>query len=121
MRWIFLLFICTFGHVESVSYVVGGLEGQLGNNMFIIASISAFAWDHGAIPTFPELVRRHNEPFNPKNAPLVYEHVFFRCNTFWPNVPITFHWKEPVYCYHQIPYHPNMYTNGYYASEKYFK
>lgn len=128
MRYIFsivlLLISTSYGNgsnQSSISYVVGGLEGQLGNNMFIIASISAFAWDHGAIPTFPELLNRHNEPYNPQNIPLNHQHVLFRCNTFKPNVPILFHWREPTFRYHQIPYRPSMMTNGYYQSEKYFK
>ena len=102
--------------------MVGGLRGQLGNNMFNIAATSAFAWDHGAEPLFPDIVRRtrRDEPWNPANIPLNYAHVFFRCNVSMPRRPTAFYWQEPSFAYHPIPFQPNMKMEGYFQSEKYF-
>lgn len=92
-------------------YVVGSLLGQLGNQMFEIATASALAWDNDAEACFPDL--------HPVSAE--YRHVFFRCNRSTPNVSITKEWGNGCpFSYVPIPYQPNMKLGGYLQNEKYF-
>ena len=122
--YIFLLglFASLSGDSEK-PFVIGSIRGELGNNLFNIATASAVAWDHNAIAYFPELVDR-KEPNHPANVPLFLSHLFFRCKTELPPsqkiLPISLHWREPSYRYHPIPYSPNMMVEGYFQSEKYF-
>ena len=98
------------GEGEEASCVTARIYGQLGNNLFQVATASALAWDHQAEPHFPD--------FNSTSS--VYQHVFFRCNNSRPAKNITCTWKEPSYAYHPIPYHHDMCVHGYFQSEKYF-
>jgi len=91
-------------------FVTARILGQLGNNLFQVATASALAWDNNAEPCFPD--------FFPTSV--VYQHVFFRFKNKLPNVPITFEWNEPSPTYRAISYQPNMLMSGYFQSEKYF-
>ena len=90
--------------------VIARIYGQLGNNLFQVATASALAWGHHAEPCFPDL---------DSNSP-IYQHVFFRCSNQLPSTNIAISWKEPRYSYDPIPYYPNMTIDGYFQSEKYF-
>ncbi len=100
--------------------ILGSIFAELGNNFFQVATTLAFAWDHHSTAYFPELVDRLDCPYNPKNVPLNYSHVFFRCNIARPEKSIEYEWEEPSYAYHIIPYHRSMRLKGYFQSEKYF-
>ncbi len=99
---------------EIKDYVSAHIFGQLGNNMFQVATACALAWDHNALAVFPDLATKRGE-----NNPLNYEHVFFRCRA----IPIPQdlpEWKEPSFAYHPIPYSQGLALDGYFQSEKYF-
>ena len=48
-------------------FVIAHVYGQLGNNLFQVATASALAWEHHAEPCFPDL---------DSNSP-IFQHVFF--------------------------------------------
>lgn len=94
--------------------VTAQMVGQLGNNLFQIATASALAWDNGAEPYFLE-------PFHfSKPQPQLLKHLLFRCKILPSDRKLDFQWYEPSFAYHPIPFHPNMKINGYFQSEKYF-
>ncbi len=95
---------------EQKPYVIAEFSGQLGNNLFEVASACALAWDNDAEAYFPDLANRLE----------LYHHVFSRFKINPPSPNIAFEWKEPSYAYHPIPFHPNMLIKGYFQSEKYF-
>ncbi len=110
--------ICLPIHTEEKPFVIGKLSCELGNNLFQVAATCAHAWDHGAVPYFPDLVNHDN------GMPLNYAHVFFRCLAEAPNSPIRYQWKLPSssnFCYTPIPYVPDMLIEGTFQSEKFFK
>lgn len=84
---------------------------QMGNHLFQVAAASALAWDHDVIACFPEM--------NPEDQH--YKHVFFRCSVDEPCSEPLFHWGEPSFAYHPIPFQPHMRLSGYFQCEKYFR
>lgn len=92
------------------AFVTAKLNGQLGNNLFQVATASALAWDHQDTAYFSDF----------EKLSLSYRHVFFRCDTKKPTKGVSKVWFEPSLAYHPIPYHPNMKIYGYFQSEKYF-
>jgi len=99
----------TYIHADE-NFITARIYGQLGNNLFQVATASALAWDNNAMPYFPD--------FNSQSQ--VFRHIFFRTNNNPPCNQISFEWSEPTYAYYPIPYHPNMKISGYFQSEKYF-
>lgn len=98
-------------------FVMGALQGQLGNQLFIIAATTSLALDHGAIPIFPDFLHaaRNNIPFN-------YNQLFSHLDPYFPRKErIARYYVEPAFDYHPIPYRPNLCLVGYFQSEKYFR
>lgn len=95
---------------EDKPFVTARIYGQLGNNLFQVATASALAWENNAEPYFPDFDAR---------SP-IYQHVFFRFNNTPYSKQVEFQWKEPTYAYKNISYQPNMQIDGYFQSEKYF-
>jgi len=95
---------------SSDAYVVGEVLGQMGNNLFQVATTSALAWDHGVEAYFPRL----------SHVPSLYHHVFSRCKLYPPSDEVAFEWREPGYPFCPIPYQPKMKIYGYFQSPKYF-
>lgn len=95
---------------EEKPFVTAKIYGQMGNNLFQVATACALAWDNGAEARFPD--------FDP--ASTSYQHLFFRCKRDSSEEEIEFVWNEPVYSYQPVTYHPNMQLIGYFQSEKYF-
>jgi hypothetical protein len=89
--------------------VTAHMKGQLGNNLFQVATASALAWDNKAQPYFPVF---------PPQA--VLQHVFFRCNILPAYTKISCTYQEPSANYSHIPFAPHMKIDGYFQSEKYF-
>ena len=108
-----ILFLWPF-LIYSKPFVVGELEGQLGNQLFIIAATVSLALDHNAIPIFPDLEKKGQY-----NIPLNRKKLFSHLNTRLPHPP-QHSYKEPFYHYAKIPYRPNIKISGYFQSEKYF-
>lgn len=103
-------------NVPNRPFVKGNLIGQLGNQMFIIATAYSLALDHDAEAVFPSLKSNPN-----CNIPLNYQKVFFRLNTQIPEgEKEAFVYQEPKFRYVPIDYHPNMELKGHYQSYKYF-
>jgi len=114
-------YLCAILFVSSVyakPFVEAELRGQLGNNLFIVATACALAWDHDADAYFPELTFKY--AYNWENIPLNLSHIFFRCNLSAPPRDISFNWNQPSFSYHPIVFQPDMKIHGYFQSEKYF-
>src|SRR5437016_5021446 len=58
----------------SKPYVTCHLSGQLGNQLYQIATTLAYAWDNNADPIFPDLNRKD------LNIPINCKRVFYRLN-----------------------------------------
>lgn len=50
-----LCLIFSVFYLEAKPFVLGHLQGQLGNQMFIIAATMSLALDHEAVAIFPDL------------------------------------------------------------------
>lgn len=119
----FCLFFLTLllGHFplksEEPKYVTVSLMGQLGNQMFQIATAYAYALDHNLPLTVPDLVNRQADgtPYNAKTLFLPK----IRADGL-PASP-TLHWSEPTFNYNPIPASSRVFLFGYFQSEKYFK
>lgn len=104
----------------SGEFVTCKFSGQLGNQMFEIANVVAFALEHHCHPVFPDLFYAEYGQEN-------YENVFFRIDTSNPNVNFTpYHYEFTMidcWRYIQIPYTPgcHLQMSGLFQSEKYFK
>lgn len=97
-------------------YLVGHLQGQLGNQLFIIAATVSLALDNDAIPVFPGLLENSSY-----NIPLNYQIFFSNLNAKLPNhVKIKKRFTEQQFNFSPIPYKKNMELFGYFQSEKYF-
>lgn len=97
------------------SYVTCRLFGQLGNQLFQIATTLAYAWDYGAIPVFPEL-HKHEDRISYNR-----DRLFFRLDSSTPDAPFLHAFQETVYYSSQrIPYHPGLVLSGYFQSWKHF-
>lgn len=101
-------------HTSATShYVSAKNDGQLGNQLFTIASTLAYAWDNDLIPVFPFLNA------NDANKSHNRDHIFFRLNT--SSSPH----KLKTYTYYLIDYEPippskDIFLNGPFFSWKYF-
>lgn len=95
-----------------LTYVIGGLMGQLGNQMFEIATTCALAWDNGVEAYFPDLSRAMDND--------VYHHIFFRCNVIPPSDEISIQYMDSPWEFKPIPYQPKMRLVGYFQNEKHF-
>lgn len=101
----------------SSGYVTVGLMGQLGNQLFQIATAYAYALDHNLLLTIPDLQNNHsnNIPYNAKKL------FLDKISSLAPSSPVKKHWSEPSFNYTEIPSSKQIHLNGYFQSEKYFK
>jgi len=100
-------------HPKQKPYVIGSLLGQLGNQLFEVATACAVAWDNDAEAYFPDFLPINKNSFD-------YNHVFFRCNLKPPSKKIQYKWKADPFGYRPIRFKPNMKIAGYCQNEKYF-
>ena len=111
----FFLSNCIKGN--SSGYVSVHLEGQLGNQLFQIATAYAYALDHNLTLTIPDLVRK--QEYNiPYNAQKLFLSKIDSCEL--PRVRVL-QWREPSFNYTKIPAAKNVDLQGYFQTEKYFK
>lgn len=109
------LFLLSFSSIVCAQpFVEAKLMGQLGNQMFQIATATSLALDHGAVAVFPDLVNCKEW-----NIPLNHKVMFSGLNTV-RNRPIRTRYYDHNMPYKPIPYSPNMYIEGYFQCEKYF-
>jgi hypothetical protein len=97
------------------SFVSCYMRGQIGNQLFIIATTLSYAWNHGAIPLFPKLNSDN------KRCSINKDRLFFRLDT--SNVP-----RAPQYLFNheiwhqweEIPVLPDLVLCGHFISWKFF-
>ena len=115
-----LCFLCLLS-MEGVSqekeYVSCKFAGELGNQMFEVATVLAYALDHQCEPVFPF--------FEAAWGDIHFRHVFYRLNALCPNHGIHFEDYYPLtghYKYGPIPYEPgrNLRILGHYQNERFF-
>ena len=109
------LFLCSF---QSKPFIVGKLKGQLGNQLFQVATVVSLALDNNARPIFPDFLLPSDPVFK---LPLYYQNVFYRLDASNPPKSIEYaYFDESNFIYHPIPYRPNMSVEGWFQSEKFF-
>jgi hypothetical protein len=90
-------------------------NGQIGNQLFIIAATLGYAWDYNATPIFPGLNTEKNRTSYNKNR------LFFRLNDSASPRPFLHRFRERLwYCWEKIPFQPDLFLDGYFQSWKYF-
>lgn len=96
-------------------YVSCTLRGQLGNQLFEIATTLAYAWDYDVRPLFPELNKlEYNTQYN-------RDHIFYMLDVSPLPRPVQQSFTESVYYSpEKIPYHPDQYLVGYFQSWMHF-
>ena len=107
--------MCGFLSAKPHSYVTCSLSGQLGNQLFQIATTLAYAWDYNAIPVFPDL--------NKKEHVLSYnrDRIFFRLNANPGFRNFNNAFREPaLFSSERIPFQKNVNLVGYFQSLAHF-
>lgn len=112
---IFLVLFLKVTPLPAKPFVRGTLQGRLGNQFFIVAANVSLALDNGAEAVFPDFIQRFDS-----DIPTNYKNVFWRLNVSKPSKKVSFFYQEPYIPFTNIPFHPNMQTCGWFASEKYF-
>lgn len=99
----------------NASFVSCHLMGQLGNQLFEIATTLAYAWDHDLAPVFPELhSNAHRISYN-RDA------LFFRLDDSVPPRPFAQRvCQRTPFSIDSIPALSDLYLDGYWQSWKYF-
>lgn len=110
-----IAFLTLSSFLTAKPFVVGRLQGQLGNQFFQIAATVSLALENNATPLFPDLAIKQSEGF-----PINYRKIFSNLNVNQPQGNVQFYYNEPRYSYDPIPFQPNMELSGYFQSEKYF-
>jgi len=96
-------------------YVTCDMRGGLGNQFYEIATTLAHAWDHGAIPVFPDL-RRDEWKMNYHR-----EAIFFRIDASDSPRPFTARYDDTVWCStKEIPFERDQKIYGYFQIWKRF-
>jgi len=103
-------------HEPKKPYITCWLRsGQLGNQLFEIATTLAYAWDNNAEPLFPEL---NHDQFN---IPINRQRIFFRLNASPLPRPIRYTFEQIInYEKIDIPIRPDQCLKGYFQTWKYF-
>ncbi|MFZ4099757.1 MAG: alpha-1,2-fucosyltransferase [Chlamydiia bacterium] len=92
------------------------LSGQLGNQMFEIATAYAYALDHGIPLLVPDLANRGDADGTAENARRLFQKV---SSEPWPVSP-TCDYTESGFEYHPLPITERLHLHGYFQSERYF-
>ncbi|MBS0626295.1 MAG: alpha-1,2-fucosyltransferase [Verrucomicrobia bacterium] len=100
---------------ENRPFISPIFNGQIGNQLFIVAATLAYAWDYGAIPYFPGLFRKENRTSYNKDR------LFFRLDTSPVPRPFKNHYRETAwYSSQRIPFREDQLIEGYFQSWKHF-
>lgn len=101
------------GFDNNKPFVSCRLVGQLGNQLFQIATTLAYAWDHDADAFFPDLniTGIYQQAYN-------RDHIFFRLDTSTPPRPFANEYKEKIP--YEIPFKPDQLLIGFFLRHKYF-
>lgn len=95
-------------------FVSATLYGELGNQMSMVSTALALAWDTGATPVFPDLATRKDA-----NIPINYREIFFRLKAL-PNRPVKWTNRRLTYLYTPIKPAKNIYLEPWGFDLKYF-
>ena len=100
----------------SKSFITPHFEGQLGNQLFIIAAALAYSWDFGKEAFFPQLNESRYRLSHHR------ERLFFRLNASQPKAPIQKEfWEKIWFSPERIPpCAENLQLYGYFQSWKHF-
>jgi len=114
LGFVFLLSVATLSANKS-GFIVGDMQGQLGNQLFIVAATVSLAIDHNCEALFPDFNIRNRDRLEEN-----YRNVFWRLNRTHPKKKPKFFYEETYFHYCPINYQPMMRLKGYFQSEKYF-
>ncbi len=114
IKALFLFILGCLAPLSAKPFVSAKLVGQLGNQMFQIATATSLALDNDAEALFPDLIS--SDKFN---IPLNHKKVFFRCEAHRKGA-IKFNYVDTNLPYTPIIYRPNMRIEGWFQCEKYF-
>lgn len=115
-----LFFVMTFSVNASEAkqgYATVSLDGQLGNQLFQIATAYAYALDHNLAFTIPDLVHKKREGIAYNAEKLFLSKIDCYDVPYSPSLK----WREPSFNYSKIPESTSIELFGYFQSEKYFK
>lgn len=100
---------------NNVPFVTCNFNGQIGNQLFIIAATLGYAWDNNVTPLFPGLnIEKNRTSYNKTR-------LFFRLDASACSRPIQHYFHERLwYCWEKIPYYSDLILDGYFQSWKYF-
>lgn len=100
---------------EERPFVTCYLMGQMGNQLFQVATTLSFAWDHDLRAVFPRL---HAPEYR---LTLSRDHLFFRIDaSFLPRPYTRLFQEETDYIYRPIPFQKDVLLYGYFQSWRYF-
>lgn len=102
--------------VFSKPFIIGQLQGQLGNQMFQIAATIAHAKNYDMDFYFPDLINKKSE-----GIPVNRKKIFFRIKLRQAPLKQSRLYEESCFEFTPLPFHPRMCINGYFQSEKYFE
>ena len=103
--------------VSADSYVTVRIEGQLGNQLFQIATAYAYSLDHNIPLLIPDLVNRSGWNIR-SNAERLFLHKIAHHSL--PEDSPSLKWHEPHFYFHRIPKAEKIELSGYFQCEKYF-
>src|SRR5271167_4972952 len=109
MKLLLLAICASLPFASLMAFVEAEFIGQMGNNLFQVATTCALAWDNHTEAYFPGLA----------TFPSLRENVFSRCNVH-PPYNKSIEYREPEFRFQPIPFQPNMRLIGFFQSEKYF-
>ena len=116
-----LYFLLVFTTVTLPATVILRLQGQLGNQLFQIATAVALAQENQCDLYFPDFSDVTAPYLKTRDVEKNYHALFHRIPRQTSPVEPAFFYSEPGYEYHPIPYRENMEISGFFQSEKYFK
>lgn len=93
-----------------------GFEGQIGNQLFVVAATLGFAWDYNARPIFPNLSMEKNRTSYNRGL------LFYRLDHSPSPRPLEYIFREKIwYSADRIPFYGNdLMIEGYFQSWKHF-
>lgn len=100
---------------EDAPYVTCDIKGGLGNQLYEISTTLAYAWDHGAIPVFPDL---NNSNYH---LPVHRHKIFFRLDSSSPPRPFSTSYQEiSWFSSEDLPFRPDQRLIGYFQAWRRF-
>ncbi|MES2122069.1 MAG: alpha-1,2-fucosyltransferase [Chlamydiota bacterium] len=116
-------FLCILPTISLSSTVTVHLQGQLGNQLFQVATAVALALENDCSVYFPDFEDFSSPQALANRYENNYNAIFYRLPQFvtCAKAMPSFQYIENGYDYHPIPYQPNMAITGFFESEKHFK